>query len=77
MNLHEGCGRTKLFWLTAAADSGTLKGMIEFREDTTRKKSLAGSSSAAVCRYCGGSSCAAMPVLDGVCSLEECQVNTR
>ena len=77
VNLHEGCGRTKLFWLTAAADSGTLKGMIEFREDTTRKKSLAGSSSAAVCRYCGGSSCAAMPVLDGVCSLEECQVNTR
>ena len=25
VNLHEGCGRTKLFWLTAAADSATLK----------------------------------------------------
>merc|ERR1712012_1312171 len=41
VNLHEGCGRTKLFWLTAAADSATLKGMIEFREDSSRKKSTA------------------------------------
>ena len=70
VNLHEGCGRTKLFWLTAAADSGTLKGMIEFREDSTKKKS---SSSTVTCRYCGGSSCAALPVCDGVCSEEECQ----
>ena len=70
VNLHEGCGRTKLFWLTAAADSSTLKGMIEFREDSTKKKS---SSSTVTCKYCGGSSCAALPVLDGVCSQEECQ----
>ena len=25
VNLHEGCGRTKLFWLTAATDANTLK----------------------------------------------------
>ena len=32
VNHHEVCGRTKLFWLTEAADSSTLKGMIEFME---------------------------------------------
>ena len=73
VNLHEGCGRTKLFWLTAAADSATLKGMIEFREDGSKKKASAGGASTNTCKYCGGSSCAAMPVLDGVCSQEECQ----
>ena len=32
MDLHEGCGRIKLFWIMALADSKTLKAMIEFRE---------------------------------------------
>ena len=32
VDLHEGCGRTKLFWLMALADSRTLKAMVEFRE---------------------------------------------
>ena len=32
MDLHEGCGRTKLFWIMALADSRTLKAVIEFRE---------------------------------------------
>ena len=32
MDLHEGCGRTKLFWVMALADSKTLKAMVEFRE---------------------------------------------
>ena len=73
VNLHEGCGRTKLFWLTAAADSSTLKGMIEFREDGSKKKAGGSGASTITCKYCGASSCAAMPVLDGVCSQEECQ----
>ena len=73
VNLHEGCGRTKLFWLTAAADSSTLKGMIEFREDGSKKKASGASVSSITCKYCGASSCAALPVLDGVCSQEECQ----
>jgi len=45
--------------------------MIEFREDSSRKKSTA--TSTVTCKYCGGSSCAALPVLDGVCTQEECQ----
>ena len=32
VDLHEGCGRIKLFWIMALADSKTLKAMIEFRE---------------------------------------------
>ena len=31
VDLHEGCGRTKLFWVMALADSKTLKAMVEFR----------------------------------------------
>lgn len=50
MNLHEGCGRAKLFWLTAAADAATLKGMIEFK-DEGNKKGSSGGFVEAVCRY--------------------------
>ena len=49
MNLHEGCGRAKLFWLTAAADAATLKGMIEFKEEGNKKGSAGFVE--AVCRY--------------------------
>lgn len=32
VELHESCGRIKLFWLLGLADSKTLKGIIEFRK---------------------------------------------
>ena len=32
VDLHEGCGRIKLYWTMALADSRTLKGMVEFRD---------------------------------------------
>ncbi len=32
VELHESCGRIKLFWLLGLADSKTLKGIIEFRD---------------------------------------------
>ena len=34
VDLHEGCGRIKLFWVMCLADSKTLKAMVEFREGT-------------------------------------------
>lgn len=37
VDLHEGCGRTKLFWLMALADSKTMKAMVEFREHTGKE----------------------------------------
>ena len=39
VDLHEGCGRIKLYWTMALADSRTLKGMVEFR-DTVGGESL-------------------------------------
>ena len=30
-----------------------------------------------LCRYCSGASCAALPVLDGVCTEPECQANAK
>ena len=32
VELHEGCGRIKLYWTMALADFRTLKGMVEFKE---------------------------------------------
>lgn len=40
VDLHEGCGRTKLFWLMALADSKTMKAMVEFREQTGKTQLL-------------------------------------
>ena len=35
VDLHEGCGRIKLYWAMVLADCRTLKGLIEFRETTS------------------------------------------
>lgn len=32
VDLHEGIGRTKLFWVMCLADAKTSKAMVEFRE---------------------------------------------
>ncbi|KAG8222416.1 hypothetical protein J437_LFUL004875 [Ladona fulva] len=44
VDLHEGCGRTKLFWILALADSRTLKAMVEFRRDGAGSSGLGGSN---------------------------------
>lgn len=78
VDLHEGCGRTKLFWVLALADSLTLKAMVEFREGG-RSKSVVSSSAAMGCRFCGRLSSshdgmATATVLDNivVCGDKEC-----
>lgn len=38
VELHEGCGRIKLYWTMALADFRTLKGMVEFREAGSGEK---------------------------------------
>ncbi|KAJ8975748.1 hypothetical protein NQ317_015370 [Molorchus minor] len=50
VELHEGCGRTKLFWLLALADPRTLKALVEFREGRTRTRGVGISG---ICRFCG------------------------
>lgn len=82
MDLHEGCGRTKLFWLMALADSKTLKAMVEFRGDSSRSKAspLQGASSGlatGVCRFCGNSSNSGLLAIGNVCGEAECQEYSR
>ena len=48
VDLHEGCGRTKLFWVMALADSQTLKAMVEFRDGGSGTGASGSRSTAAV-----------------------------
>jgi len=77
VDLHEGCGRAKLFWIMALADSSTLKAMVEFRGDGGRSKltgamGAMGANSFLTCRFCGVQSNSDAPVINGVCSEKEC-----
>ncbi|XP_026529249.1 E3 ubiquitin-protein ligase MYCBP2 isoform X4 [Notechis scutatus] len=69
VDLHEGCGRTKLFWLMALADSKTMKAMVEFREHTGKPTT----SSCEVCRFCGCRNGTELSAVGSVCSDTDCQ----
>ncbi|XP_078077746.1 E3 ubiquitin-protein ligase MYCBP2 isoform X23 [Mustelus asterias] len=69
VDLHEGCGRTKLFWLMALADSKTMKAMVEFREHTGKPAS----SSSEACRFCGSRNGTELSAVGSVCSDTDCQ----
>lgn len=72
VELHEGCGRTKLFWLLALADSRTLKALVEYRDGGTRTKA-AGISG--ICRFCGTTGNSGILAIGNICADQECQVN--
>ncbi|KAM9484008.1 E3 ubiquitin-protein ligase MYCBP2 isoform 21-T21 [Salvelinus alpinus] len=69
VDLHEGCGRTKLFWLMALADSKTMKAMVEFREHTGNPASC----SSDACRFCGTRNGTELSAVGSVCSDPDCQ----
>eukprot|EP00062_Callorhinchus_milii_P006572 gi/632947251/ref/XP_007888958.1/ PREDICTED: E3 ubiquitin-protein ligase MYCBP2 isoform X6 [Callorhinchus milii] len=69
VDLHEGCGRTKLFWLMALADSKTMKAMVEFREHTGKPAS----SSSEACRFCRSRNGTELSAVGSVCSDVDCQ----
>lgn len=71
VELHEGCGRTKLFWLLALADARTLKALIEYREGGTRTR---GAGATGVCRFCGAVGSSGLLAIGNVCADQECQV---
>uniref|UniRef100_A0A8C5P7M6 E3 ubiquitin-protein ligase MYCBP2 n=1 Tax=Leptobrachium leishanense TaxID=445787 RepID=A0A8C5P7M6_9ANUR len=73
VDLHEGCGRTKLFWLMALADSKTMKAMVEFREQTGKPTS----SSSETCRFCGSRNGTELSAVGSVCSDADCQEYAR
>ncbi|GFY47108.1 hypothetical protein TNIN_284731 [Trichonephila inaurata madagascariensis] len=72
VDLHEGCGRTKLFWVMCLADSRTLKAMVEFREGNRGKPNSSG-----VCRFCGSSSSTGLLSIGNVCNEPECQEHAK
>lgn len=72
MELHEGCGRIKLFWLLAVADARTLKALIEYREGGTRSR---GVGTSGVCRFCGTTGTSGLLAIGNVCADHECQVS--
>lgn len=72
MELHENCGRTKLFWLMALADSKTLKGMVEFRDGHSTIVSGA-AETVGRCRFCGTIGNAGLLAVGNVCAEAQCQ----
>ncbi|XP_071483043.1 E3 ubiquitin-protein ligase MYCBP2-like [Diadema antillarum] len=71
VDLHEGCGRSKLFWVMTLADSKTLKAMVEFKETTP---GMGGSIAMGTCRFCGNKTPSGLLGPAGsVCSDPDCQ----
>ncbi|XP_052792731.1 E3 ubiquitin-protein ligase MYCBP2-like isoform X2 [Mya arenaria] len=77
VDLHEGCGRTKLFWIMALADSKTLKAMVEFREGKEKSSVTKGKAALGTCRFCGATSSTGILAIGNVCTDKECQVNAE
>ncbi|CAH1132864.1 unnamed protein product [Ceutorhynchus assimilis] len=70
VELHEGCGRTKLFWLLALADSRTLKALVEYREGGARTRAA---GITGICRFCGTTGNSGLLAIGNVCADSECQ----
>ncbi|XP_020804911.1 E3 ubiquitin-protein ligase highwire isoform X2 [Drosophila serrata] len=72
VELHESCGRTKLFWLLALADSKTLKAMVEFRDGS--HTIISGPQEAVGrCRFCGLTGNSGLLEIGNVCADAQCQ----
>ncbi|KAI4471285.1 e3 ubiquitin-protein ligase mycbp2 [Holotrichia oblita] len=74
VELHEGCGRTKLFWLLAVADARTLKALVEYREGSARHRGVGTSGQ---CRFCGAVGSSGLLAIGNVCADQECQEYAR
>ncbi|XP_046604041.1 E3 ubiquitin-protein ligase MYCBP2 isoform X2 [Neodiprion virginianus] len=74
VDLHEGCGRTKLFWVLALADSRTLKALVEFRDGSPSKPI---GSTSGVCRFCGTTGNTGLLAIGNICSDHDCQEHAK
>jgi E3 ubiquitin-protein ligase MYCBP2 len=72
VELHESCGRIKLFWLLGLADSKTLKGIIEFR-DGHNIIICDPQNAVGRCRFCGVYGNTGLLAVGNVCVEEQCQ----
>ncbi|CAG0881435.1 unnamed protein product [Darwinula stevensoni] len=79
VDLHEGCGRTKLYWLLALADASSLKAMVDLWPGSLAQKPLAGSLNPGMCRFCSSPCFPGKGLLTGppVCHSNECQVYAK
>lgn len=82
VDLHEGCGRIKLYWLLALADSKTLKAVVEFRNASKDKlrggnESVLGVGSLEPCRFCGTMTHPGLMTVGTVCNHPECQEHAK
>ncbi|XP_052746829.1 E3 ubiquitin-protein ligase highwire isoform X2 [Bicyclus anynana] len=93
IDIHEGCGRAKLFWLLLLVDRRTLKALVEFRgiEGAGPSNMIAESGSGAasatgeveganlvgVCRFCGARGYSGLLAIGNVCADEQCQEHGR
>ena len=68
VDIHEGCGRTKLYWLMSMVDTNSLKSMAEFRGHHAEATPGSG-----VCRFCDTSGASEMLGLGFVCDDPDCQ----
>jgi len=83
VDVHEGCGRVKLFWILALSEARNLKSLIEFRQGAPNPTDPAAVSCALVgnnsvsCRYCGSSMAPTSSLFDmpNVCNEPDCQVS--
>ncbi|XP_053668136.1 E3 ubiquitin-protein ligase highwire [Anopheles marshallii] len=76
VELHESCGRAKLYWLWAVVDSRTLKGMLEFRgHDPSAGCSTVPvtATGVGVCRFCGATGSSGLLALGNICPDAQCQ----
>ncbi|XP_032681447.1 E3 ubiquitin-protein ligase MYCBP2 isoform X16 [Odontomachus brunneus] len=74
VDLHEGCGRTKLFWILALADSRTLKALVEFRDGSPRKPVGA---TTGICRFCGTTGNTGLLAIGNICADHDCQEHSN
>lgn len=74
VDLHEGCGRTKLFWILALADSSTLKALVEFRDGSPQKPA---GLSTGLCRFCGATGNTGLLAIGNVCADYDCQEHAK
>lgn len=71
VELHESCGRIKLFWLLGLADSKTLKGIIEFRDG--HNIICDPQNAIGRCRFCGVYGNSGLLAVGNVCVEQQCQ----
>ncbi|KAG7189537.1 hypothetical protein KM043_017228 [Ampulex compressa] len=74
VDLHEGCGRAKLFWVLVLADSKTLKALVEFRDGSSKKS--AGIASG-ICRFCGTTGNTGLLAIGNICADHDCQEHAK